>query len=253
MNDIHSPHDDLVRMERFVVQRESLKKIVDQFEPGDLVLVCGRPSTGKTRFILDVVREMSGDPVTSALYELKMSKQGIADRLRGLGASGNDDAALYCSLNLHVDDSPAQSVRDIVDSVESLKETGPVGVVAVDYLQLMRWEQWEQEDRREGLGQVARELKALAKREKLVVLLAVQMAINVDMRPDRRPRLSDLARLGDVESLSDVVLFLSRPRTGGEGGGETAPVAEVIRAHVAKNKSGPTWESVLYESREPAA
>ena len=88
------------------------------------------------------------------------------------------------------------------------------------------------------VSEVSRELKALAKELDVPVLALSQLSRNVEMRTDRRPRLSDLRESGSIEQDADIVMFLYRDEYYNRTE-ENKNIAEII---MAKNRNGATGD-----------
>ena len=204
------------------------------YVPGDLVLVAGRPSMGKSAFILGTAVEAAvrGDPVL--LFSLEMDKASIAMRMlsrisgvplraivRGELESdpivGNDRdelakaARLLSDAPLWIDDTPALSLAQMRTRVRRWRaqNPGPRALVVVDYLQLMTPP--KAEGRVQEVSKISAGLKAIAREFDVSLVALSQLSRSVENRIDFRPRLSDLRESGSLEQDADVVLFLFRP------------------------------------------
>jgi len=197
-------------------------------QPGDLIIVAGRPSMGKTAFCLNVAQYVGierEEPV--AIFSLEMSKEQLvlrmlcseaevdSHKLRS-GYLGEADwpklttaAGRLTEAPIFIDDSPIITALEMRAKARRLKAEHGLSLVIVDYLQLMkgrgRFERREQE-----ISEISRSLKALAKELHVPVMALSQLSRAVEQREDRRPRLSDLRESGAIEQDADLILFLYR-------------------------------------------
>ncbi len=228
------------------------------FQRGDLIIVAGRPSMGKTAFSLNVAENVaiqSGLPV--AVFSMEMgaaqlvsrmlaSVGGIdAQRLR-TGRLQNDDwdklARGLSKLEkapVFIDESPALSINTLRASARrQARVCGEFGMIIVDYLQLMSagGNGRNSENRATEISEISRGLKALAKELNCPVVALSQLNRSLEQRPNKRPIMSDLRESGAIEQDADVILFIYRdevydPETQDKG------TAEII---IGKQRNGPT-------------
>jgi replicative DNA helicase len=241
------------------------------FQKSDLIIIAARPSMGKTALALSIARNAAVDhKIPVGIFSLEMSTMQLIIRL--LCAEGRlnahlvrtgklpPDEGVKLSKNAHklidapiyVDDSPAQSVLEIRAKARRLKVEKNVGMIIIDYLQLMQGPD-RAESREREISHISRSLKSLAKELNIPVIALSQLNRAVEMRPDKRPVLSDLRESGSIEQDADVVIFLNRPEyykieqfpdnTSTEG------VCEVM---VTKQRNGPTGDVRLAFIRDYA-
>ncbi|HZV82637.1 MAG TPA: replicative DNA helicase [Geobacteraceae bacterium] len=200
------------------------------FQKGDLVIVAGRPSMGKTAFALNLGQNAAihADQKTSvAIFSLEMSKEQLvtrllcseskidASRLRTghlidadwsrlmTGAGKLHDAPIY------IDDTPSIPVLEMRAKCRRLKAEKGLGLVIVDYLQLMRGGA-NSESRQQEISEISRSLKALAKELDIPVVALSQLNRGLENRTDKRPMMSDLRESGAIEQDADVIMFVYR-------------------------------------------
>ncbi len=224
------------------------------FQEGDLVIIAGRPSMGKTSFALNIGEHVAidmGMPV--AVFSMEMGAEQLA--LRMLGSVGRIDAQRLRTgrlleedwprlseaiermhtAPLHIDETPALAPLELRARARRLaREYGKLGMIIVDYLQLMSGSS-AGENRATEISEISRSLKALAKELKVPVLALSQLNRTVEQRTDKRPVMSDLRESGAIEQDADVILFIYRdevynPDTPDKG------VAEII---IGKQRNGP--------------
>jgi replicative DNA helicase len=244
---------------------DDLDKLTSGWQPGDLVILAGRPAMGKTSCAINMAENAAirhGIPV--AIFSLEMSKEQLALRLLcsqsevslqkvRTGYLGNEDwprlttgAGLLTAAPILIDDSASLSVLELRAKCRRLKADKKLGLVIVDYLQLMR-SSTPAENRVQEISQISRGLKALAKELAVPIIALSQLSRAVEQRGGGgRPQLSDLRESGALEQDSDVVLFVYReimykPDTAEPG------KAQII---IAKQRNGPTDEVDMTFLRE---
>ncbi len=196
---------------------------------GDLLIVAGRPSMGKTAFCLNLVEAAaihSEKPVSTIIFSLEMSKEQLvqrllcsisrvdASRLR-TGHLGDSDwpkltngAGMLSEAPIYIDDTPAISVLELRAKARRLKAEKDLGLVVVDYLQLMQGH--NSESRQQEISEISRSLKALAKEINVPVVALSQLNRSLENRTDKRPIMADLRESGAIEQDADVIMFVYR-------------------------------------------
>ena len=225
-------------------------------QSGDLIIIAGRPSMGKTALALNFAEYVAlnmGMPV--AIFSMEMSGAQLAQRLLGSMASvdqhnmrtgrlTDDDWARLSEaigrLNqapLFIDDTGALNALELRARARRLKrQCGKLGLLMVDYLQLMSASTHGQENRATEISEISRSLKALAKELDVPVIALSQLSRAVEQRNDRRPMMSDLRESGAIEQDADVILFIYRDEVYFPDKEETKGRAEVI---IGKQRNGP--------------
>lgn len=192
-------------------------------EPGDLVVIAGRPGMGKTALLVSIAEHVSQSNGV-ATFSAEMTRQQLARRhLAHLSsitqgrlrrAERLDDAdwkavtdatGIMRKRNLWVDDTSAPTLQHIRAETLALKARASVGLVMVDYVQLV---QGSGANRYEQLRDVAYGLKALAKDVGVPIILLAQLNRGVESRDHKRPHLSDLRDSGAIEEAADIVGML---------------------------------------------
>jgi replicative DNA helicase len=234
---------------------QGLDEKTSGFQPGDLIVIAGRPSMGKTALALNIARNASLETVEpAAVFSLEMSKEQLSlrmlssearidsSRMRGGFLSESDLArinraagALY-DIPVYIDDSPAISALEIRAKARRMKMDKGLGLVVIDYLQLMRGR--ASAERRElEISEISRSLKALAKELNIPVVALSQLNRKVEDRTNKRPVLSDLRESGAIEQDADVILFIYRDEVyHKEEDNPNKGIAELI---LAKQRNGP--------------
>jgi len=208
---------------------DDLDELTAGFQPGDLVITAGRPSMGKTAFMLNVAQHAAiADKKPVAFFSLEMGKEALVQRI--LCAEGRVDASRlrrgrllddeYARLAtaagylntapIYIDDTPGISVLEMRAKARRLKADRPdLAMVIVDYLQLMVGK--SAENRQQEVSEISRGLKSLAKELDVPVVALSQLSRAVEQRPDKRPMMSDLRESGAIEQDADLIMFLYRP------------------------------------------
>ena len=205
-----------------------LDEITSGFQKGDLVIIAGRPSMGKTALALSIMRNAAIDfKIPVGMFSLEMANHQLAQRL--LCAEGRVDSHLVrtgklpknqwqnlsravgslAEAEIYLDDTPAITVLELRAKARRLKAEKNLGLIIVDYLQLMQGPR-NIESRQQEISNISRSLKALAKELDVPVIALSQLSRAVEQRSDHRPQLSDLRESGAIEQDADVVIFLYR-------------------------------------------
>jgi replicative DNA helicase len=246
---------------------KDLDEITAGFQPSDLIIVAGRPSMGKTAFILNIAQNAALDTeVPVAVFSLEMSKEQLVQRL--LTSEGRVDAQRLRKGKLHddefvrlgraagilthapiwIDDSPAMGLLEMRSKARRLKIDNNIGMVVIDYLQLMQGPT-NTESRQQEISYISRSLKALARELKIPVVALSQLSRAPEQRTgeNKRPQLSDLRESGAIEQDADLVMFIYRQEVydgpTDKDGNSLEGRAEII---VGKQRNGPTGLVNLY-------
>jgi replicative DNA helicase len=205
---------------------EELDKVTDGMHRGDLIIIAGRPSMGKSALAGNIAATVCKSGLSPLVFNLEMSRSQIIDRalsdkgnlnhstIRNGWLKENDwpkllkAASTMHEWNLFIDDTPGIGLREIRAKAKKQKRDG-LDLIEVDYLQLMRVD--PKANRTQAIGEISRGLKQLARELDVPVILLSQLNRGVDSRPDKRPIMSDLRDSGEIEQDADVILFPYRP------------------------------------------
>jgi replicative DNA helicase len=223
-------------------------------QPGDLIILAGRPSMGKTALALNIGEHVAVDnglPV--AVFSMEMSGAQLAMRLLGsvgkldqhklrTGRLSDDDwhrlttaVGKLQDAPIHIDESPALNPLEVRARARRLhRQYGKLGLIVVDYLQLMS-STGQGENRATELSEISRSMKALAKELSVPVIALSQLNRALEQRTDRRPVMSDLRESGALEQDADLILFIYRDVVYNSATAEPGK-AEII---IAKQRNGP--------------
>lgn len=216
---------------------------------GDLIIVAGRPSMGKSALAFQFAANAAvNHKLPAALFSLEMPVTQILDRMVAqLGRmdfsgirTGDTDYSKVSGLvarlkdaPLYLDESSGLSALDIRARARRLHRKTPLSLVVVDYLQLMTHPKGDTQAL--SIGETTRSLKALAKELRCPVVLLSQLSREVEKRGSKRPQMSDLRDSGAIEADADVVLFPFRPEVYDENNPRLSGIAEII---TAKQRNG---------------
>jgi replicative DNA helicase len=200
------------------------------FQRGDLIIIAGRPSMGKTAFALNIAQHAAMHSELNysvAVFSLEMSKEQLVTRLLcsesrvdasrvRTGHFKDDDwprliksAGALHNARIFIDDTPAISIMEMRAKARRLKADQGIAMVVVDYLQLMRGGS-NPESRQQEISEISRSLKALAKELDIPVVALSQLNRGLESRTDKRPMMSDLRESGAIEQDADVIMFVYR-------------------------------------------
>ncbi len=232
-----------------------LNALLGGWRPGELVVIAGRPSMGKSSLAMNFVSHAATvEGRSSAIFSLEMTADQIAEGLLASDAGVNprqfreglasDDwpkltasASRYDSgATIWIDDASRVTTVGIRSGLRRLCAKDPdLSLVVVDYLQLMEGS-GKRENRQQEIAEISRTLKVLAREFKVTVLAVSQLSRAVENRNPPKPRMSDLRESGSLEQDADVVLLIYREDYY-DREADTKGTAEI---EVAKHRSGPT-------------
>ncbi|HYH43157.1 MAG TPA: replicative DNA helicase [Burkholderiales bacterium] len=233
-----------------------LDRMTSGLQAGELIVVAGRPSMGKTTLVMNMAEHVAlFEKKAVGVFSMEMSGPQLAMRMIGsvgrvdqhelrTGTFKEDDWSRLVDavgkLNeaqLYIDDTAGLNVLEMRSRARRLhRQCGGLSLVVVDYLQLMSGTGGgREENRATEIAEISRSLKSLAKELKVPVVALSQLNRSVDSRQDKRPMMSDLRESGAIEQDADIIIFIYRdevynsdsPRKG---------IAELI---VAKQRNGP--------------
>ncbi|MBI4227796.1 MAG: replicative DNA helicase [Candidatus Omnitrophica bacterium] len=220
---------------------------------GDLVVMAGRPSMGKSALVTCIAEHAAVvERIPTAMFSLEMSKAQLVQRMlcaharvdahkvrTGFLAASDwprltSAAGKLSEAPLFIDDSSALSALELRAKARRLKSQHNIGLIVVDYLQMMRGPS-RSENRQQEISEISRSLKSLAKELNLPVIAVSQLSRSPERREDRRPQLADLRESGAIEQDADLVGLLYREEFYMQSE-ENRGTAELI---IAKQRNGP--------------
>jgi replicative DNA helicase len=207
-----------------------LDKLTQGLQKGDLIILAGRPSMGKTTLALNIAENAAfnmQNPTPIAVFSMEMSTEQLALRfvsslgqvsqghLRNGRFSDDDWPRINSAIQqmsqapVFIDDTPALTPTGVRASARRLKRQHDIGLIVVDYLQLMSTG-GSAENRTTEISEISRSLKALARELEVPVIVLSQLNRSVEQRPDKRPIMSDLRESGAIEQDADLIAFIYR-------------------------------------------
>ena len=233
---------------------KDLDEMTSGLQPGDLIIIAGRPSMGKTAFAMNIAEHaaLTCDKPT-LVFSLEMPADSLA--LRMLSSLGRIDqhvvrtgklrdndwpritsaVSMLSEAKLFVDDTPALTPGELRARARRIaREHEGIGLIVVDYLQLMTTSR-AGENRSTEISAISRSLKALAKELNVPVVALSQLNRSLETRPDKRPVMSDLRESGAIEQDADLIGFIYRDEVYNEESPRKG-IAEII---IAKHRNGP--------------
>ncbi|MET3107173.1 replicative DNA helicase [Oxalobacteraceae bacterium GrIS 2.11] len=231
-----------------------LDKMTSGLQPGDLIIVAGRPSMGKTAFSINIGENVaieSGLPV--AVFSMEMGGTQLAMRMLGSVGRLDQHRLRTGQLNdedwprlthaiqkmndaqLYIDETPALNSIELRARARRLsRQCGKLGLIVIDYLQLMSANS-SGENRATEISEISRNLKGLAKELNCPVIALSQLNRSLEQRPNKRPVMSDLRESGAIEQDADVILFIYRDQVYNPDSPDKG-TAEII---IGKQRNGP--------------
>lgn len=200
-----------------------LDYLTSGFQKGDLIILAGRPSMGKTALALNLVKNISETQIFPVvIFSLEMSRQQIiyrfiaseaqlsSNKLKAgkISASEwhivNKAISYLANLKIYLDDNLSTSLTDIKLKLMQLKsKSGHIGAIVIDYLQLLS-ENNQKETRNQELSKITRGLKIIAKELDAPVIVLSQLSRNLEFRQNKKPILSDLRESGCVSGNNKI-------------------------------------------------
>jgi replicative DNA helicase len=231
-----------------------LDEMTTGLAPGDMVVVAGRPSMGKTSFALSIAKHLAvKEGLPTLIFSLEMSAEDLVRRMTSSHAKIPLQALRYGRL------TPAQfdelaAAADVLGASPMILEAhsgitamqlraiarrhkkahGRLGLIVIDYIQLLDGE-GAGENRQQVIADISRQLKQLAVELQCPVIALSQLSRKVEERIDKRPIMSDLRESGSIEQDADIILMLYRD----EYYNPCSLDAGVAEVAVLKQRNGP--------------
>jgi replicative DNA helicase len=231
-----------------------LDRMTSGMQAGDLVIVAGRPSMGKTSLAMNIAEHVAieqGLPV--AVFSMEMGAVQLAMRMLGsvgmldqhrmrTGKLLADDwprvthaVQKMQDAQMYIDETPALSSVEVRARARRLaRQCGKLGLIVIDYLQLMGASS-AGENRATEISEISRSLKALGKELECPVIALSQLNRSLEQRPNKRPVMSDLRESGAIEQDADLILFIYRDEVYNPDSPDKG-TAEII---IGKQRNGP--------------
>ena len=239
-----------------------LDKITSGLQAGDLIIVAGRPSMGKTAFAINIAEHVAiNSKLPVAVFSMEMGAAQLVMRM--LSSVGRLDQQVLKNGNLQDEhwERLNEAVAKLSDAPIYIDETagltsleirararrlarhfgGKLGLIVIDYLQMMSGS-GRNDNRASELGEISRSLKALAKELHVPVVALSQLSRTVEQRTDKRPMMSDLRESGAIEQDADLIMFMFRDEYYTKEQSQFKGLAECI---IGKHRNGPTGRVFL--------
>lgn len=206
-----------------------LDRMTSGFQPGDLIIVAGRPSMGKTSLAMNIGEHVAieqGLPV--AVFSMEMGAVQLAMRMVGsvgmldqhrmrTGKLTDEDwprlthaVQKVQEAQIYIDESPGLTAMEVRARARRLsRQCGQLGLIIIDYLQLMSGSSGS-ENRATEISEISRALKGLARELNCPLVALSQLNRSLEQRPNKRPIMSDLRESGAIEQDADLILFIYR-------------------------------------------
>jgi len=201
----------------------SIDRMTGGWQNGNLIIVAGRPSMGKTALALILAKNPARFGYPVSIFSLEMSKMELTTRFMS-GPSGYSSVQIrnaninmerfvsasheIASLPITIDDTPSISLLELRSKIKKQILKKGTKLVVIDYLQLMTS---KAASREQEISSISRGLKAISKEFNIPIIALSQLNRGVEERADRVPRLSDLRESGAIEQDADIVCFVYRP------------------------------------------
>ena len=226
------------------------------FQPGDLIIVAGRPSMGKTAFSINIAENIALESkLPVAIFSMEMGSAQLVTRMIGSvgrldqhrmrnGTLEDDDwerlTMAVGKLNdapIYIDEGAGLNSFELRARARRLqRKTGQLGLIVIDYIQLMAGTSDKaNENRATEISEISRSLKSLAKELNVPVVALSQLNRSLEQRPDKRPIMSDLRESGAIEQDADLILFIYRDEVYNKDSDQKG-TAEII---ISKQRNGP--------------
>lgn len=226
---------------------------------GEMIIIAGRPSMGKTSLALNVAEHLGAvEKVPVAIFSLEMGKQQLAERFmcshsgidaqlvrKGMLSTEHyqklvDACGALSEAPIYIDDSSSLTPLELRAKARRLRSMHNIQCIMVDYLQLMHLGSTKVESRQQEISTISRYLKSLARELNIPVVVLSQLNRSPEGREGHRPYMSDLRESGSIEQDADVVMLLHREdyyHRGRDDDYQEDNTAELI---IAKQRNGPT-------------
>jgi len=240
-----------------------LDKLTSGLQDGDLVIIAGRPSMGKTALSMNIVEHVAihnSTPV--AVFSLEMPIEQLVIRM--ISSFGRIDSSKLRDGNMSeidwnsfnhavrafeentilIDETPSITPTEIRAKCRRLKRKYPdLGLIMVDYLQLMTVH-GKSENRVQEISEISRSLKALAKEINVPVIALSQLNRGVESRAKtgkgRIPQMADLRESGSIEQDADIIGFIYRDEVYHDDSYTNPEEVGKADLRIAKHRNGAT-------------
>lgn len=250
---------------------ETIDKIIGRLQPGNLLIVAGRPAMGKTAFALNIAESASKEGNNVVIVSLEMAPRELVNRLiirdsvrvrsdvlKNMEASEEEIMEIHRVAG-ELERLPIKFIRNNSINVNKLrtmcrklKKRGKINLLILDYLQLMSGSKMQ--NREQEISEISRALKNLATEIDIPVIALSQLNRSLESRQDKRPMMSDLRESGAIEQDADMVFLLNRPAKYGiekveADRGKDISSEGILICDIAKQRNGNTGDVILMHNK----
>ncbi len=245
-----------------------LDMMTSGLQPSDMIIVAARPSVGKTTFCVNIAQHAAlSQKIPVAIFSLETSKEQLVQRILcaeaqvdnsklRTGFLADDDwrklaraMGVLSEAPIFIDDSATLSVVEMRAKARKLKAEHGLGLIVIDYIQLIQSFR-RTENRTQELSEIARNIKSLAKELDVPIIAISQLSRAVEALGQKRPILSHLRESGEIEQVSDLVLFLYREDYYDQEKAQKENKENICEVIIAKHRNGPIGTVELYFHKE---
>ncbi|MCG7333702.1 replicative DNA helicase [Sporosarcina sp. ACRSM] len=261
------PYEEMLHVPGVPTGLNDVDKLLDGFQPAELIVIAARPSMGKTDTLNHFALHAGLAGYKPIIFSLEMSRTSMIDRFIAIMGGYNrlrmrnpytyftdkqkanwlPTLARLNEANIHIDDSAGLTVSQMRAVTRKIMHTEPKlkPIVFIDYLQIIRSES-KSHNRTETIGQISNELKQMAKEFNCPVICLSQLNRGVEARDNKRPIMSDLRDSGNIEQDADVIGFLYRD----DYYNKETDRPGLLEINIAKHRNGPTGTATVRYVKE---
>lgn len=234
--------------------------------PGEMIIIAGRPSTGKTSYAMNVAEHVAvTNRIPVGVFSLEMTAQALTTRMIASRARVNlrnmregfiserdyprlqSASGQINSAPLFIDDTPALSVMQLRARARKLMRMENIRLFVIDYLQLAHsMTKRGQENRQQEVSEISGGIKALSKELNVPIIVLSQLNRDIEKDKSRKPRMSDIRESGSIENDADVIGILYKPSNNDDE--DSMPDESdglAVNLLIVKSRNGPTGECPL--------
>ena len=247
-----------------------LDKMTHGLHPGEMIVIAGRPSMGKTSLAMNIAEHVAvNERLPVGVFSLEMTAESLIVRMLCSLARVNSRAvregflrerdfpritaaaAKMAKAPLIIDDTPGLSILQLRARARRMWQQSGIRLFVIDYLQLLHSSSRKaQDNRQQEIADISSGVKALAKELKVPVIVLSQLNRELEKDKSRKPRLSDLRESGSIEQDADVVGLLYRPSADDDEDKDKERVDPPddglngiqVNLLIAKQRNGPTGD-----------
>ncbi len=261
------PYEEMQHVPGVPTGLHDVDKLLDGFQPAELIVIAARPSMGKTDTLNHFALHAGLAGYKPIIFSLEMSRTSMIDRFIAITGGYNrlrmrnpythftdkqksnwlPTLARLNEANIHIDDRAGLTVSQMRAAARKMIHTEPKRkpIIFVDYLQIIRGDS-PSYNRTEVVGQISNDLKQMAKEFDCPVVCLSQLNRGVEIRDNKRPVMSDLRDSGNIEQDADVIGFLYRD----DYYNKETDKPGLLEIHILKHRNGPTGTTTVRYVKE---